>query len=131
MVYNTHNCNDASLILYGAACATPDEPAATTSLAVSNSSSGGASLPSVSVRRVADFACLAELRICTLRVPRRKVAAVFNVNKGDPLPEFYKDWPVIDGDSHDLRINDPSGCIVGLRAKGKINRGSAFVVNNY
>lgn len=62
---------------------------------------------------------------------RGKVAAVFNVNKGDPLPEFYKDWPVIDGDSHDLRINDPSGCIVGLRAKGKINRGSAFVVNNY
>ena len=62
---------------------------------------------------------------------RGKVAAVFNVNKGDPLPEFYKDWPVIDGDLSDLRINDPSGCIVGLRAKGKINRGSAFVVNNY
>lgn len=67
---------------------------------------------------------------CELYLEQRgKVAMVFNIPKDEPLPEFYKDWPVIDGDANDLRINDPSGCIVGLRAKGSINKASAFVVS--
>jgi len=67
---------------------------------------------------------------CEMYLHRRgKVAMVFNIHKDEPLPEFYKDWPVVDGDNHDLRIDDPSGCIVGLRAKGSINKASAFVVS--
>lgn len=60
------------------------------------------------------------------------VAAVFDTRKSGDLPSTYalggKDWPVIDGDSHDLRFLDPAGVIVGLRAKGKAKRDdSGFV----
>jgi hypothetical protein len=64
------------------------------------------------------------------------VAIVFGVKKGHALPThyaFYPDatpLPVVDGDINDLRFLDPSGVIVGLRAKGKAKKGShdGFVV---
>jgi hypothetical protein len=38
--------------------------------------------------------------------------------------------PVVDGDTTDLRFLDPTGCIVGLRAKGKATKDtSGFVVH--
>ena len=54
------------------------------------------------------------------------VAVVFH---GRQLPSEYWGHTVIDGDVSDYRPNDPHGCIVGLRAKGRA-RGDAsgFVV---
>ena len=50
------------------------------------------------------------------------VAVVFAVSRGAPLPAGFElggaVWPVIDGDTHDLRFLDRPGVIVGLRAKG-------------
>jgi hypothetical protein len=43
------------------------------------------------------------------------VAIVF----ADSLPFFWEGFPVIDGDSDDLRFLDKRGVIVGLRAKGR------------
>lgn len=62
------------------------------------------------------------------------VAVVFNVKRGDPLPESYRipgyrDHRVIDGDEHDLRFLDKECVIVGLRAKGRARTTtSPFVV---
>jgi hypothetical protein len=56
------------------------------------------------------------------------VAAVFAVKRGQPLPATHSlahpcgvpvVGVVIDGDATDLRFRDPSGVIVGLRAKGR------------
>ena len=56
------------------------------------------------------------------------VAAVFAVKRGAPLPSEYMGYPVIDGDESDLRFTDPSGVVVGLRAKGRaIHDDSGFV----
>jgi hypothetical protein len=56
------------------------------------------------------------------------VAAVFAVKRGQPLPAEFWGHRVIDGDLSDLRFTDPSGVIVGLRAKGRaINDTSGFV----
>jgi len=56
------------------------------------------------------------------------VAVVFDVRRGQPLPETYGGSPVIDGDEHDFRPLDPRGVIVGLRAKGDaIGDKSGFV----
>ena len=58
------------------------------------------------------------------------VAVVFSTKKGQPLPAEYLGRPVIDGDETDLRFLDPSGVIVGLRAKGRAKHDcSGFVVN--
>jgi hypothetical protein len=43
------------------------------------------------------------------------VAAVFR----NAIPSTWNGLPVIDGDLHDLRIEDPKGVIIGLKAKGK------------
>jgi hypothetical protein len=50
---------------------------------------------------------------------RGTVAVVFATRKGQPLPTTWQGAPVIDGDLSDLRILDPPGVIVGLRAKGR------------
>jgi hypothetical protein len=52
------------------------------------------------------------------------VAAVFHT-----VPETFMGRPVFDGDASDLRFLDPSGVIVGLKAKGKArqDRTSGFV----
>lgn len=48
----------------------------------------------------------------------RNVAVVFDVKKGADLPAEFRGRPVIDGDVTDIRFQDPSGVIVGLRGKG-------------
>jgi hypothetical protein len=60
------------------------------------------------------------------------LACVFAVKRGAPLPASYDldgvEIPVIDGDESDYRPNDPTGVIVGLRAKGRaIGDRSGFV----
>lgn len=53
------------------------------------------------------------------------IAVVF---KND-LPQFYKGYPVINGDLTDLRYFDPSNVVVGLIAKGEAKKDtSGFVV---
>lgn len=57
------------------------------------------------------------------------VAIVFNIPKGEPLPETFMGRPVIDGRTHDLRFLDPVGVWVGLSALGDaMNDESGFVV---
>ena len=52
------------------------------------------------------------------------VAVVF-----DKLPETYLGRPVVSGDDSDIRVNDPRGVVVGLKAKGPAKRDlSGFVV---
>ena len=46
------------------------------------------------------------------------VAAVFDKLPGQPLPESYAGYPVIDGDQNDIRFLDPGGVIIGLHLKG-------------
>jgi len=47
------------------------------------------------------------------------------------LPSEFMGRPVVDGDLHDIRIDDPSGIIIGLRAKGKAKKqANNFVVPN-
>jgi len=58
------------------------------------------------------------------------VAAVFRVKRGAPLPNAYMGRPVIDGDETDLRFLDPSGVIIGLRAKGKAIRDTSGFVKD-
>lgn len=54
------------------------------------------------------------------------VAAVF----GHALPEKWREFPVIDGDKHDLRHLDPKGVVVGLSPKGRKAKAdtSGFVI---
>ena len=55
------------------------------------------------------------------------VAAVFK----SFLPASFLSAQVINGDSTDLRYFDPSGVIIGLKAKGKAKKDlSGFVINN-
>ncbi len=57
------------------------------------------------------------------------VAVVFDTKKGQPLPETWRGYKVIDGDENDLRFLDERGVIVGLRAKGKAKKDdTGFVV---
>lgn len=62
------------------------------------------------------------------------VAAVFNTPKSGDLPSEYTlggvRAPVIDGDRTDLRFLDPSGVIVGLRAKGRAKKDTSGFVRN-
>ncbi len=45
------------------------------------------------------------------------------------LPPTFNGRTVIDGDLSDIRFNDPEGCVVGLKAKGKARKVEAgFVV---
>ncbi len=47
----------------------------------------------------------------------------------DRVPDTYLGLPVINGDAHDLRFLDPSGVIIGLKAKGRARKdASGFVV---
>ena len=55
------------------------------------------------------------------------VSVVFRTK---PFPERYWDYPVIDGDDHDLRFLDPKPCVVGLLAKGAARKDTTgFVVD--
>lgn len=56
------------------------------------------------------------------------IAAVFS----GELPQFYKGFPVINGDLTDLRYFDPENVIVGLKAKGQAKKDkSGFVITKY
>jgi hypothetical protein len=54
------------------------------------------------------------------------IAVVFRME----LPKTYLGFPVIDGDESDLRFNDYTGVIIGLKAKGQAkNDTTGFVVD--
>ena len=66
------------------------------------------------------------LRVLPLGV---NVSVVFTTRKGETLPATWNGFPVVDGDTHDLRFLDGTGVIVGLRAKGDAKRQtSPFIV---
>jgi len=52
------------------------------------------------------------------------VAVVFGVTKDRSLPKTYEGFKVLDGDLTDLRFLDDNGCIVGLKYKYVIYKGS-------
>jgi hypothetical protein len=54
-----------------------------------------------------------------LRNNLARVAIVFKVRKGEPLPKEYKGIEVLDGDTSDLRFLEPKGVWIGVRAKGR------------
>ena len=61
-------------------------------------------------------------------------AVVFDVAKGQPLPESFAGLPCIDGDVHDARWLTPKGTIAALRIKGTkkakaIARKSGFAID--
>ena len=58
----------------------------------------------------------------------RSVAVVFSTKRKQPLPTTYLGLPVIDGDISDDRTRDPKGCIVGLRAKGRMSKDKTGMV---
>ena len=62
-----------------------------------------------------------------------KVAAVFGgISRTAELPQFYKGFPVVDGDETDLTFTRPAGSILGLRAKGPAKKDrSGFVIWDY
>ena len=56
---------------------------------------------------------------------RRALAAGHNVTvvfRKPPFPTTFWGYPVIDGDSNDLRFLDPAPCLVALKAKGAVAR---------
>lgn len=56
-------------------------------------------------------------------------AVVFSDGKFGTLPGWFNNYPVLDGDKNDLRFLDPTGHIVGLKAKGKARKDtSGFVI---
>jgi hypothetical protein len=58
------------------------------------------------------------------------VAVAFAIKKGQPLPETWNGYPVVDGDTHDLRFLDGRAVVVGLRGKGTSwKQSSAFMVD--
>ncbi len=53
------------------------------------------------------------------------VAVIFD----EVMPAFWNEYPVIDGDLHDLRFTDPRGYVVGLKPKGEAKKDTTgFVV---
>jgi hypothetical protein len=52
----------------------------------------------------------------------KNVAVIYNLKKGQPLPETWNGYPVIDADLTDYRPNDPVGTVAGLRWKVIANR---------
>jgi hypothetical protein len=66
-----------------------------------------------------------------------RVAVIFDIKAGQPLPETFNGFNVIDGDKYDYRPLDEKNVIVGLRWKNIANkqannevRNSAFVVKS-
>ena len=60
------------------------------------------------------------------------VSIVMTTKREEELPKTYNlngvDYPVVDGDKHDLRFTENKGYIIGLRAKGKaIKNNGTFV----
>lgn len=55
------------------------------------------------------------------------VAMPFAVRKGQPLPETWHGFKVVDGDLSDDRTLDPSGVVIGLRQKGRVKDETGFI----
>jgi len=55
------------------------------------------------------------------------VAMPFTTRKGQPLPESWQGFRVIDGDLSDARYEDPAGVVVGLRQKGRAVDETGFI----
>jgi hypothetical protein len=51
-----------------------------------------------------------------------RVAKVFGLLKGQPLPDTWRGFKVLDGDLDDLTFTKPRGVVLGLRIKGQRNR---------
>jgi len=60
----------------------------------------------------------------------RNVAVVFDVKKGDPLPQSFYGFKVTDGDLSDLRFLDEPGTVTEVRAKGKAKKDCSGVVQS-
>ncbi len=59
-----------------------------------------------------------------------RVAVIFDVKAGKPLPTMFNGYPVIDGDLTDYRPANDKKCIVGLRWKNIANRENNIAVRN-
>jgi hypothetical protein len=63
------------------------------------------------------------IELCkTLLSQGNNIAVVFNVKKETELPKTFMDYPVVNGDLTDYRIDDAKGIIVGLKWKRIANR---------
>jgi len=58
------------------------------------------------------------------------VAVVMDLKKTDPKPTEWEGHPVIDGDTSDVRFNDPASHIVALTAKGKARKDTTGFVRS-
>jgi hypothetical protein len=52
---------------------------------------------------------------------------IYSAQSKRPLPATYKGFIVVDGDLTDLRFLDPTGVIIGLRAKGRARRPAELI----
>ncbi len=59
-----------------------------------------------------------------------RVAVIFDVKKGKPLPETFNGFKVIDGDTVDYRPMDDKNVVVGLRWKNIANRENNITIRN-
>lgn len=46
------------------------------------------------------------------------VSVVFKTREEDELPSAYQGYPVLNGETHDMRFLDPRGHVIGLKVKG-------------
>lgn len=58
------------------------------------------------------------------------VSVVLNVGRTKPLPAKWSGFNLIDGDTSDIRFNDGSGNMIGLRAKGKARKDTSGFVRS-
>lgn len=59
-----------------------------------------------------------------------RVAVIFDIKKGQPLPSTFNGYKVIDGDKSDYRPADKKNVIVGLRFKRIANKVNEVLVRN-
>lgn len=60
----------------------------------------------------------------------RNVAVVFSTKRTDALPAKWRGLAVVDGDKTDNRTDDPTGVVVGLRAKGRMRSDTTGMVRS-
>ena len=65
---------------------------------------------------------VSELSPADLTPIAENLAVVFDIRKGEALPETFAGRRVIDGDTHDARFTDPAGVVVGLSFKAAADR---------
>jgi uncharacterized membrane protein len=59
-----------------------------------------------------------------------RVAVIFDVKAGKPLPKTFNGYEVVDGDETDYRPANPKKCIVGLRWKVIANKANNDAIRN-